>query len=574
MIKINKIRFRNLLSYGNAWTEYVVKGGQIVRISGVNGLGKSAIVDALYFAFFGKPYRKIKLGQLINAINKKRCEVELYFTRGEHEFKIFRSLTPNKLEIYKDDDLVPVSSHTRSYQTILEEDILHMNENIFNQTVVKSMTKNISFLTLSKYEKRKIVETILSIEIFSIMNNIAREELNDFNDKATLLKKDIMSVERLIEQELSNLEQLRMIKEKIEKQQKQRTKQIVTRIEELKVVELKIEEGYERLKKYGIKLGKMRKDLVTCKRGIGELKKIVDRAKVSLKLSENKMDMFESTCKGCDRLGDICENENLDQKRSAVEDAEDNVVSEKKRRDKMSAEIDKLADIMLNKKLLDVQKSKTNRELGTLKGELEDFKDPTETIGIEEGKLEEYKVEKTNKQNEFDKINRLKDHYEIVRDLLNDDGIKTFIIQKYLPYINKLLNAYLQKFDADIMFNFDTEFREVIGSRYKEAYTYNSFSEGQKRRIDLAILFTFSDFSQIKNRNSEINVLILDEISAGLDAVGENALFDILRDKAEKEGKEIITISHSMGIDSDKIDCNYEVTMEGGFSKMALVENG
>lgn len=567
MIRLDRCRWKNFLSYGNSWTDYFFQPG-ITRIYGVNGQGKSVIIDALHYVLFGKPYRKINIPQLINTINKTDLAVELEFSIGEDKYKISRGMRPNIFEIYKNDDIIPQPSHNRSYQTILTEDILHFNENIFNQTVVKSSTRKISFLTLSKGEKRKIVETILNIEIFSLMRELSKVQIGELKTSMSMLKKDISSTKLMIEQELGNIEKLRNIQRQIEEENRESQKIRDDRLTKIDEMLRKIEEGYDRLGKYKIELDQKAEELKQSKLKISQLKKSIQDEEVNLGFITKKMAMFEEHCHGCEKVELMKKSSGKEDKQERLAKLQVKMIKEKKNRDQASERIDKIRKMLLNRKVLDLEKVKqeNDRERITSKqlGKVEVDVDETRYLDLEKQK-KEY-------ERKYNETGVLSNHYQIVRDLMSDDGIRTFVIQKYLPYINKLLNAYLVKFDAEINFNFDVEFNEVVGSRYKETYTYNSFSEGQKRRIDLAILFTFLEFCKIKNQKSDVNVLLLDEITGGLDAVGENALYDILREIADKEKKEIITISHSLGIEEDKIDHFYQIIVEKGFSTIKKIE--
>lgn len=576
MLEFQKIQFRNFLSYGNAWNEFVFSPGKITRIMGENGSGKSTcIVDTLYFALFGKTYRKQKQEQLVNWINKKDLEVKLFFKSRGKEYKIERGLFPDYFRIYQIDDgeeeLIPVPSSIRSYQKILEEDILHMSESVFNQTVIKSMTKNISFMSLSKGEKRQVTEAICGIEVFTLINEKVHKDFIETRNNIELLSEQLNSLRTIIEQEKKNVESLRLIQEKLKSEKERQIKDVNEDIEENLNKQKKFLIAKEKIEKRKAIKKKLQKEQKNIQLEIDEEKHKYNEIETYLKFVKKKIEMFESTCSGCPKIKELKEDEDLDKKREEQELIKTKLKELKEQYNDIVSKIDKCNEIINNEVLVNNTLNEIEKTLKRLKTKKENIENEQEIVNIDETKLNKLRKQLTEKEKEYNEANKLKKHLQLLKTMMADDGIKIFIIEKYLPHINKILNTYLQKFGVDILFYFDTEFNGIIKTKGKEKANYFCFSEGQKRRIDLAILFTFLEFCSIKNKKSETNLIILDEISAGIDAYGENILYDILKQLAENN-KEIITISHTGNIDPEKIDRVFNITTEKGFSKIEEIE--
>lgn len=570
MLDFKRVRFKNFLSYGNNWTEFEFNPG-INRIAAANAQGKSSMTEAVYFALFGKPYRKINLANLINSINKSELIVELEFSVNKNEYKIVRSLKPNSFVIYENDVVKPLNSSTASYQDMLEKDILHFDENVFNQTSYKSTTKNISFLSLPKHERRQIVEGIFGIEMFSSMNKMCKDKFDEYNTEMYTIKKEIEYTSILIDQEISNLENLKRIQEKINQES------------EIKVIEIEkeISQLTSDVEQYNLALSKIEEYKIIQKQSIDELSTVKEKLSTvrnnnvridsEIKLAQFKIDLFNKTCAGCEKISSIMQDIDID-KLIQIKESNDSLI------EKLLDSIEQLRKtnskcekILANEKFVNGNIQRANNRISELNKSI--YIETNKEIKINASQLNEHKENKKLLETKYNEASDLKNHYNVMRTLLSDEGIKAFIIKKHLPHINKLLNTYLQKFNADILFYFNEEFNEIISSRYKENFNYFNFSEGQKRRIDLAILFAFMEFSKMRNKKSSNNILILDEISSTLDATGENGLYDILRDLVHKENKSVITVSHSGNIDPTKIDFLYEVELDKGFSKLQKVDN-
>jgi DNA repair exonuclease SbcCD ATPase subunit len=699
MIKFKTIKFKNILSYGNSWSEFAFETG-VTRIMGKNGDGKSAITEAIYFSLWGKPYRNINQGQLINSINRTGLEVILDFDLNSFNYRIERGIKPNFFRIFKkedstrdftQEDLVPVSSASRTYQQILEEDILSMNSDIFDQTTLKSLTRNISFFTLKKADKRDITENILGIKIFTGMNKVCKAKVDALEKELISLNKDFDYTEILISQEKDNITKLKEIKKKQEEERIERVAQATKDIVQFREENIKFQEGVDRIQKYKTKKEELKKkhdDLLDKKtevqqsliglmsdinkvalenkkkiqenidlkyaaikeskentkglvlkeaQEIEELQQEIKKVEQDIKTYEvmnagiqSKIDVMTKNCSDCPKAKELTEgsdgsiaknldiiskfNDEIAEHKKTIEKHKEAMVAHDLNFENVETDITaqinslKLTLVDEDKKAatdIAIKSEDIQSEINDIQTKMDDLKEPVqkcdEFINREQGFLVNIQrnnteivkreafiiksadafdgsVDMTKLRGYVDKKKELtttvnektddKTHYAFIRTMLSDDAIKTFVIGKYLPVINKILNSYLQKFGSDVIFNFDSEFDEQIVSRHKDGFSYESFSEGQKRRIDLAVLFTFIEFCKIKFSNASNNLLILDEVGAGLDSEGDNILLELLRDLKERENKCVLTITHSNNLNPHRIDSIFECTMEKGFSKI------
>ena len=290
----------------------------------------------------------------------------------------------------------------------------------------------------------------------------------------------------------------------------------------------------------------------------------------SIKLSATKIKMFETTCSGCSKIKELLKTENVEQLQTDYKQIDKEILYNRDLIIEKEEKFDKLNEILANEKFIEGNIERNNRRIDEINSSVN--VEISKEIDIDESKLKRHRKNLSELQQRYNEVGIQRKHYLILKGLFADDGIKAFVIKKYLPLINRLLNTYLAKFESDIIFNFDSEFNEIVLSRHKEDFTYHSFSEGQKKRIDLAVLFTFINFATYKNQKSNSNLLILDEITSGLDPHGKNCLFTVLKEYRDNMKKCIITIDHSVELDPDDIDQIFEVTSSKGFSNINKVE--
>jgi len=557
------------LSTGNNFTEIQLDRSPSTLIIGDNGAGKSTILDALCFGLFGKPFRPISKTQLLNSINQRDCVVEVEFMTQNKSVKVVRSIKPNKFEVYVDDVMINQDASARDYQKHLEQQVLKLNYKSFTQVVILGSSTFVPFMQLSAKARREVVEDILDIRIFSLMNMILKGRLKD-------LSSDIND----------NRYQLDLYKEKISLQQKY-IKDLEgnkdTLIEQKKTNrEKNKEEVVSRKSKINGLLGK-NKDLLSKLIGEEECKDRKEKIKgfkVTLqdkKSGNQKMVDFYNSNDDCPTCHQPIEE---DFKKSVLSEAEENV---KKYSEGLINATDQLKKI--NEKLNSyskVGKFINDNEVEIVKlnssiSQLEKFNESL-TSEIEDIMSGDVTKEDHNKLNELSKVLKTLDgaksllkenmtYYDMAKNLLQDSGIKTKIVKQYLPIMNKLVNTYLSSMDFFVNFNLDENFNETIKSRFRDEFSYSNFSEGEKMRIDLALLFTWRAIAKMKN-STNTNLLILDEIfDSSLDGSGTDDFLNILK---TFENENVFVISHKQDVLIEKFRSVLKFEKVKNFSHIAI----
>ena len=567
MIIFKKIKWKNFLSTGNAFIEVELNRNPSTLIIGENGAGKSTILDALCFSLFGKPFRNINKPQLINSVNERDLQTEIEFEVSGKNVKVLRGLRPNKFEIYVNGIFINQDAAVRDYQEYLEQQILKLNYKSFTQVVILGSSTFVPFMQLKAKERREVVEDILDIKIFSLMNmslkirtKVLIQDIKDLNNNIFLKQNEIDLQQKYLEERKSDKKDI------IEEKQK-KIEQNNNDIKEKKIQKEKID--------YEIKFCRGK---ITDERSV--LKRIEDNnsiiTKIETKLNDCRRDLnfFNSnnTCPTCTQeiQEDFRNNkirEKTEKKDELVEalsklnliliDDEKIITNIKQIKSKISDKEIELGNIDFSLKTLD----KSNKELELEQNNYESkisFKDENlKLIRLKES----VKILKENLR----KKNEDKAYLDVLKNLLQDDGIKTKIIKKYLPIMNKLVNTYLSNMDFYAKFSLDENFNEKIESRYRDEFSYDSFSEGEKMRIDLSLLFTWRAIARMKN-STNTNLLILDEIfDSSLDAAGTDDFLKILNTFV---GQNVFIISHKQDILIDKFVSVIQFKKEKNFSEI------
>ena len=551
MIHFNYVRWKNFLSTGNNFTEIQLDRSSTTLIIGENGAGKSTILDALCFSLFGKPFRNINKPQLLNSVNASNCVVEVEFKVGGKEVKVVRGIKPNVFEIYINGKMYNQDANARDYQKYLEQQILKLNYRSFTQVVILGSSTFIPFMQLKARHRREVVEEILDIQIFSLMNMILKQKLKTIEaDHRELEYKESLTSEKL------------SLKERyIQDIQDNRRKLI----EEKTVL---ISGNEEEIFKKKRKVADLQDDIE------GMHKKISNAAKVVEQF--DKLNDLNSQLKTKHRshkrlIKFFEENEDCPTCQQHIDEVfKDTMISkENNKYDKLTVGIKELADKLeatkvkinvineVNKNIQsnNVEIAKENSSIG----ELEKFNAAldTEIKQLQDGHVDKKDHEEVvNLREEFDTVSKEKNklreekiYNEAVRTMLTDQGIKTKIIKQYLPIMNKLINTYLTSMEFYVNFTLDENFDETIKSRYRDDFTYASFSEGEKMRIDLALLFTWRAVAKMKN-SANTNLLILDEIfDSSLDGTGTDEFLKILNTLGDEN---VFVISHKQDALADK----------------------
>lgn len=568
MIIFKKLRYKNFLSSGNAFTEIDLNKTKSTLIIGQNGAGKSTLLDALAFGLFGKPHRNITKPQLINSINKKQCLVEIEFQVGAAHFKVIRGIKPNIFEIYKNGEMFNQSSHAKEYQRILEKNILKINHKTFHQVVVLGSSSFIPFMQLNPHNRRLVIEDLLDIGIFSKMNQLLKEELNVIKGNIRETSYNIDLTTNKIETQKKYIEDVRILTEQNVSQKKKLIKKAESNIsnftnENIKLSN-KIEKDQKPIEEKLNNFHNKKQQLITYDATFKtQMQQITKDAKF---YEENK------SCPTCSQdIGSNLREEKLNTvklKAKELKTAMDQIESE-------SAEIEtnilELDELLTEVKNWQSTINLNNKEINRLQNEIVSIKEELENQT--EADLQKANSDLAEIKNELSKLldikfeaNELYSYKNAIAEMLKDTGIKTKIIKQYLPVINKLVNKYLEVLDFYVHFNLDEEFSETIRSRYRDEFSYDSFSEGEKQRIDLALLFTWRQVAKMKNSIST-NLLILDEtFDSSLDETGIENLIKILYTLGEDTNT--FVISHKGEILEGKFRSKIEFIKEKNFSKI------
>jgi len=566
-INFEKVKYKNILSTGNVFTTVELNNVPSTLIAGSNGSGKSTLLDAIVFGLYGRPFRNINKAQLVNSINNKELIVELYFAAGGDKYKISRGIKPNFFEIWKNGAMINQDASVRDYQGFLEDDILGINFKAFNQIVVLGSATYIPFMELRAYQRREIIEDLLDIQVFSVMGTLAKERMSAIKTDITDNKYDIEIVESKISSQQESDQAIRNLKsievDKIKEKMSSHIDEIETKNstidaqdEIIKVLYDDISDKPEEKKKFQEATEKRAElersrvafekelsfyehndDCPTCKQGIApnfKQEQIIDKNQQKANIEKGLVDITQVLAKHQTRLGSI----------SKIEEQIQSVNF-------------KISDIRAEIKM-------SKNALLSYKMELDNAQ--KEVAEIDTSKLE-------NLQNRIDKLiarrTELLDEHEvlnIVQIILRDGGIKAKIISQYIPVINKLINKYLAAFDLFVDFQLDEEFNEVIRSRFRDKFTYASFSEGEKLRITLSIMLAWRSVAKLRSSVST-NLLILDEtLDGALDGVGIESLIETLHGLNNDDN--IFVISHRGDQFAEKFENNLKFEKIKNFSEL------
>ena len=570
MIHFKLCRWKNLLSTGNEFTEIQFDRSPTTLIVGQNGAGKSTLLDALSFGLFGKPHRDIKKDQLINSINKKHCVVEVEFKIGASDFRIHRAIKPGKFEIYQNGNLINQSSSARDYQKFLEQNILKLNHKSFHQVVVLGSSSFIPFMQLPSHTRRDVIEDLLDINIFSKMNGLLRErngkikeEIKDISHHIDLVNSKIATQNKYIK----NLESLN------EGQIDDKRKNIS---EHKKVIDETFNESRElgegltnRMTGYSKTYEKLNDRLLSLRSKDIQYKNDITHLVKNSKFYEEHDD-----CPTCDQV--ISQDKKTEKqeelKQNAIQIQSDKAKATVAMND-LNISINSVLDSLNELKEKQGQILSNNEKIAVLQSEVDKTQKEINSLSGQNGDLKRAKVECDEFRESKDSFTERKLKYleertynEVIGEMLKDTGIKTKVIKQYLPVMNKMINQYLQVLDFFVAFHLDESFNETIKSRHRDAFNYASFSEGEKQRIDLSLLFTWRQVAKMKN-SAATNLLILDEtFDSSLDVDGVDSLTKIL-DTLE-DGSNVFIISHKGDVLENKFRSKIEFIKERNFSKV------
>ena len=573
MIIFEKIRWKNFLSTGNVFSEIDLESSRTNLIVGSNGAGKSTILDALTFSLFAKPFRKISKSMLINSINEKDCVVEIEFRIGKIEYKVVRGMKPNKFEIYCNGQAWNQDSSVVEQQKNFEANVLKMNYKSFTQIVVLGSSTFVPFMKLPGGQRRDIIEDILDIQVFSTMNVLLKdkmrtnnEEIRDIDyqldllkDKIELQKQHMFSLEKKTQEEIDRKKEKINEYKNTELQGAEEVSFLTEQIGKLNEEMQEYSKSNEKLNKLNTYLIKLTHKMNTCKK-------------------ENKFFESNYVCPTCTQeLSEEFRNEKLAEGKTKVdemnigyEDLQKAIADEQERLNKfteLSTEVNNINTTIsqTNFQLLTIRK-----QVESLQNEIKELEGSNPDKKAELDKLQLLVNSKKDYSKQYATLKQDRDVLTTAGQLLKDNGIKTRIIKTYLPTMNKLINDFLQRMEFYVNFTLDENFEEIIKSRYRDVFSYDSFSEGEKARIDIALLLTWRSIAKLKN-SVDTNLLILDEIFDGsLDQSGTSDLGWILRNF--DESTKVFVISHKQGLD-DKFDRTITVEKTKNYSTLTQTVN-
>ena len=570
MILFKTIKWRNFLSTGNQFTEIDFTKNATNLIIGTNGAGKSTVLDALTFSLFGKPFRKINKPQLVNSVNEKDCKVEVEFSVGGTEWKIVRGIKPNIFEIWRDDSLLDQAAAALDQQKWLEQNVIKMNYKSFTQIVILGSSTFVPFMQLSAANRREVIEDLLDIRIFSTMNSVIKEKIRATKEDIKVLELKKESLNEKVEMQENFIEELENrgkenIKDKESSIQKLLNEENNT-LNENTQIQSKVDSLQTQLEKHIGATEKLRK--------LGNLKGKISQ-KVSTITKEHKFFTENTVCPTCtqsidetfriNRINDA--QDKAKELQSGYKELEEAINKEEERERQfttLSKEISKLTnDISQNNTRI----SGCQRQIRNLESEIQRITDQLANRNTEHDKLETFK---DNLKTTYDDLASRRDtinYYDFSYSLLKDGGVKSKIIKKYLPLINQQVNRYLQMMDFYINFTLDEEFNETVQSPIHEDFSYASFSEGEKMRIDLALLFTWREVARMKN-SVNTNLLIMDEVfDSSLDGFGTEEFLKII--KYVVKDANVFVISHKAGLE-DRFESVIKFDKVKGFSRMVV----
>ena len=565
MIIFKTLRYKNFLSSGNTFTDVDFTRAKSTLVVGHNGAGKSTMLDALSFGLFGKPHRKISKAQLVNSINQKQALVEVEFVIGQSKFKLIRGIKPNIFEIWKDGTMINQSSHAMEYQKILEQNILKLNHKSFHQVVVLGSSSFIPFMQLNAGHRRDVIEDLLDINIFSKMNVILKEKNSILKDKSNSINTNIELCKTKIEQQSKYIRDIAALTTENKKKYEKQIQTAETKIKKLQDHNNELSSELSQIGTVDLSELQNKKNSIIAQRAEQkqDLKAV---AKRGLFLQQNdECPTCEQSIQNKDKLILQTKNE-AHQIESALKTIETSFADI----DKQMSDLQKVIT-QVNEKTNVINSN--NREIQSLNqsnNDLRSYLSEEVSTDLNQARIE---LENFNNQKEDLIEERLKvteqiNYNGVIAEMLRDTGIKTKIIKQYLPAINKLVNQHLQVLDFFVSFDLDESFQETIRSRFRDDFTYESFSEGEKQRIDLSLLFTWRQIAKMKNSVST-NLLILDEtFDSSLDHDGVENLLKILNTLGDDTNTFII--SHKGDILDGKFDAKIEFIKERNFSKMKI----
>ena len=573
MIIFKSVRWKNFLSTGNVFSEIQLDASPATLIVGANGAGKSTFLDAMCYALFDKPFRKITKGQLVNAVNEKELVVELEFSIGSREYMVRRGRKPNVFEIYLNNEKTKEEASTLEQQKYLEQSILGLNYKSFTQVVVLGSSCFVPFMQLTPPNRREVIEDLLDIRIFSTMNGILKERCKGIRETIREVEYQFELAKNKVESQQSLIEHL---KEQSNANTTRRKAEIETVDKEIQDITILVDKDLDLSKSYEESLVEYQ----TVDTDLSQLRIYESRFKDKQKAFKKEYKFFESNehCPTCKQT--ITEELRTNKKSGITDQLKEVEEAAEKLRGELDSILVKIAeknDIVkelsrcqqaISESQREIQYRK--RQIKAIEKKIDEATGSNSSLKKEKDKLKELAKDGLKVEESLLDEKRVRDNYNTVTNMLRDTGIKSTIIKKYLPIMNQLINRYLKELDFYVSFELDENFLETIKSRFRDEFSYASFSEGEKMRIDLALLFTWRTIAKMKN-SANTNLLILDEIfDSSLDTSGTDDFLKILHTVSDKTN--VFVISHKTESLQDKFASTLRVEKKQNFSVISKEE--
>lgn len=566
MIKFKTVRFKNFLSTGNSWTEIILDRAPTTLVIGENGAGKSTMLDALCFGLFGKSFRKINKPQLINSINEKDCSVEIEFSIGSRDYKVFRGLKPAKFVVSCNGEEINQNAASKDYQDYFEKTVLKLNYRSFTQIVILGSSTFVPFMQLPAHARREIIEDLLDISIFSKMNVLLKEQVND---NKTDLQTNAVEIK-------SNDKELELIAEYQEKLQTQEKLLQEKRDKEISIIQKNIEEYQRKINEKNEKIDGLKEKSSDAKEITN---KIEEYDKVIEKLEKKKRDYekdiaFYTDTEECPKCGSEIQEQlrvsKIEEYTGYCDNLSQAISNADVVRQKAISRNEEIQEIVREGMQLSTEREELKWHLKSCKEQLQKLQEkPLDilTDSVDTDRIEQCEKLREQLKKQKEELINQKEVLGVASDLLKDKGIKTQIVKQYIPIMNMLVNKYLAAMEFFVKFELDENFSEVIKSRYRDEFSYSSFSEGEKMRIDLALLLTWRAIAKMKN-STNTNLLILDEVfDASLDSNGCDEFMKLLNEIGKETN--VFCISHKGDQLQDKFYSVVKFEKIKNFSRMA-----
>lgn len=552
MIVFEKVRWKNFISTGNMFTEILLNENSSNLIIGTNGSGKSTLLDALCFGLFGKPFRNINKPQLLNSINQKDCLVEIEFKIKSKEYKVVRGIKPTVFEIYSNGELINQNAASKDYQEHLEKNILKLNFKSFTQIVILGSASFVPFMQLSAADRRAIIEDLLDIQIFSKMNSLIKDKLSINKDEITQKKQESSLIEKLLDVQLQRLNELKQNND-------DRIKEYDAEIQSNNDAISTLQGANDRLSREVENRQSVVDGSIAAKAKLKKVSKLESQIESNITKVDSDINFFKQNehCPTCRQsIAESFKTEILSELDSKKEEYTKGLELLKAKIEEEQKRIDAIEEAQT-----DIQRFQTKiavnntsilsamEQISKLRKQIDNLKASKNVDDLEKNEISSLRERKIACESDLKSLLSEKVYLDSAVFLLKDGGIKTKIVRQYLPIINKLVNRYLSALDFFVNFNLDESFKETIKSRHRDEFSYASFSEGEKQRIDMALMLTWRAVAKIKN-SANTNLLILDEIfDSSLDTNGTEELMKILN---LLENTNLFIISHKGDILQDK----------------------